>query len=656
MKKSVIAIAAVIVLVIAAFVVLPFLIPADRIKTQVVEQVKAATGRDLSIEGKVAVSVFPSLSVQVSKVALANPAGFGAKDLIRLGTLDVKLRLLPLLSGRLEVDSFVLIDPVISLEVTSEGQADWLFGVPAVDRPTQNPPAADGKTGGAPLSNIHLGDVRIVNGRLLYVDDKAGRSETMEAINLQVSLTNLDQPLSAKGGLTWRGQAMTLGIDLGKPRVLLEGRGSTPVAVTIASAPAKLSLAGEVSGDDKALSGTVDLSVPSVRGLVTWATGKPLDAPGIGFGPLSVKGKLTLASRRITFSQTALTLDAIKAAGEVAIDNGGTKPQVKAALDVDTLDINPYLPPEAMGKAADGKPAGAAKTVAAGKQDWSDDPIDASILTAAEADLTLNVGAIKFRKIQLGKTRLAVALHGGKLAADLSDVTLYNGGGTGSVTLDGSQPSVAMDMVFSLKGLQAEPFLADAVGFDRIEGTGNFDLQVVGHGSSQRQIVSSLDGKGGLSVLNGAIKGINLASMLRNVSTAYADTGGAQKTDFGELSGTYTIASGIVSNQDMALQAPVLRVGGAGTIDLPKRSINYRITPKVVPSTEGQGGKLDVSSLTVPVIVEGPWDNLSYRPDLSGMLKGGAEKAATDALQKALGKPSGTGNPLPFNPSRLFGK
>jgi len=659
MKKALVA---VIFVVVAAIVALPSLLPVDKVKAQLTEQVKAATGRDLLINGKVSMSVIPSLSVQVVNVALSNPAGFRAKELVRLGELDVKLKLLPLLSGNLEIDSFVLVDPVISLEVTRDGRADWVFdsGVAApakVQDGTVKP--ADVKAGGGSLSDIHLGDVRIVNGKLAYIDDKANSSETVDALDLRVSLTSLDQPLSMKGGLKWRGQAVSLGVDLGKPRVLVDGRGMTPVSVTIGTDPVKVSVAGDVNGADKTLVGVVDLSAPSVRGLVAWATAKPLDAPGSGLGPLSLKGKLTAGGGRVAFTQAALSLDAIKAAGDFSVDVTGAKSKIKATLDVETLDVNPYLPPDSQDKvnegskaASDGKPAPAGK-----KQDWSDDPIDASALKAVEADMTLSVGAIKLRRIQLGKTRLQVSLHDGKLAADLSELALYKGTGKGRVALDGTQSGVGLDAAFSLKGVAAEPFLTDAAGFDRIEGTGNFDVQIAGRGGSQRQIVSSLAGKGAITFLDGAIKGINVANMLRNVGSAFTDTGGTQKTDFAELSGTFTIASGIVSNQDLTLKAPVLRVGGAGAVDLPKRTVNYRITPKVAATIEGQGGKQDASGLTVPVIVEGPWDNMSFRPDVAAMVKGNAGQAVKNLLGGVIpGQQTGKSGSLPINPSGLFGR
>ena len=50
--------------------------------------------------------------------------------------------------------------------------------------------------------------------------------------------------------------------------------------------------------------------------------------------------------------------------------------------------------------------------------------------------------------------------------------------------------------------------------------------------------------------------------------------------------------------------------------------MNYRIEPKVVASTKGQGGDSGAAGISVPVIVSGPWDDISYAPDLAGMIGG----------------------------------
>src|SRR3546814_10385524 len=74
---------------------------------------------------------------------------------------------------------------------------------------------------------------------------------------------------------------------------------------------------------------------------------------------------------------------------------------------------------------------------------------------------------------------------------------------------------------------------------------------------------------------DGAIKGINIAAMLRNISTAAIDQSfdEAATTDFAELSGTFTIDKGIVTNKDLSLVAPLVRMTGEGQIPLPPRTV-----------------------------------------------------------------------------------
>ena len=272
MKKLSILAGIVAALLVVAVVALPALVPAERIKAELVAKVKAATGRDLTIDGKVAVSVLPSLSVQVSGAALSNPPGYRAKELVRLGGLDVRLKLLPLLSGQIEIDSFVLREPAITLEVDGNGRGNWVFGDAAAAKApaakTEKSEAA-GKPG---LSDVRLGDVRIVGGKLTYLDDKSGTTETVSAIDLALTLKSLDEPRVAKGGLTWHGQAVTIELDVAKPRALIEGQGSS-AGVGIAAAPLKLAFAGTLAA--AGVTGALDLSSPSVRELAGWAGGGP---------------------------------------------------------------------------------------------------------------------------------------------------------------------------------------------------------------------------------------------------------------------------------------------------------------------------------------------------------------------------------------------
>ncbi len=653
MKKVLAALGIVLVVMIGAVAALPALIPAERIKTELSERVRAATGRPFTA-GSVSVSVFPALAVQVRDAALGNPDGFSSMVMAKLGALDIRLKVFPLLHGQLEVDSFVVTAPMVALEVNRQGRANWVFGdgtatPPAVTKTgAPQAPAAGGAK--ASLADLRLNDVRIVNGTVSFRDARAATQESVTAINLAVTLAGLDSPLEVNGGFAWRGHTVALKSGVERLRVLADGAGTTGTKVSVTADPVTVSFTGHLDGASKQIKGAVDLAVPSVRGLTEWTTGKPLAAPGNGFGPLAIKGQLDAVGSRFSFTQAALSLDAIKATGDLAVDTGGVRPAVKGRLDVDALDLNPYLPPENKdgggGKSA-AKAAPSSSASAAAKSDWSDDPIDVSALKAAEADFALTAGSIKIRKLNIGKSALTLALHGGRLTADLSQLALYHGMAKGRVMLDGSKPGVGLDAKASLDGIEAQPFLADAAGFNRLTGTLKADIAVNGTGRSQRQIVGGLGGRGSLAFNNGAILGINLAAMLRNVTTAFTGSGDAQqKTDFAELSGTFLITNGIVSNKDLALKSPLLRVEGAGTADMPHRTVNYRVEPRAVATLEGQGGKADVGGLVVPVIIEGSWDNPTFRPDLAALVK----KNAGSLLQKVLG-----GKSLPFDPSKLLG-
>jgi AsmA protein len=111
--------------------------------------------------------------------------------------------------------------------------------------------------------------------------------------------------------------------------------------------------------------------------------------------------------------------------------------------------------------------------------------------------------------------------------------------------------------------------------------------------------------------------------MVRNVATAFqGGAGGDQrKTDFAELSGTFKVRNGILKNDDLWLQAPVLRVAGSGQVDLPERTVDYRIEPKAAQTLKGQGGEREVAGLLVPVIVRGPWNDLSFTPDVGDIAR-----------------------------------
>ena len=636
MKKLLIGLGVLVALLVVAAIALPFLVPVSVVRERIVAGVKDATGREIAI-GDMSVSVLPSLAVEAKDVRFANAPGAAEPNMATLKSLKAGLKLLPLLSGEVAIDRFVLVEPTIRLEVDKQGKANWDFAGKAV-------PAAETRAGaggaGAP-QQLRLGEARIENGTVSYFDARTGARQELTKLDLTVDLPSLDDPLKAKGEADWRGQTVAVTLDVARPRALAEG-GSSELSVAVDSKPLKLDFAGQATAATPfKLAGAVDLDAPSVRELAAWAA-QPIELAGDGLGPLKIKGQVGLEGAKASFSKAEIALDAIRAKGELLVDGGQAKPFVHGRLEVERLDLNPYLPPEQPAGAApaDGQKGGGS----GGGGGWSEAPIDLSGLKALNADFTLAVGAIQYRKIQIGKGTVALLLKEGRLTATLAELALYGGAGQGRLVLDGGGATPAVDATMRLTGVQIEPLLTDAAEFSRLSGTGATELQVSGRGKSQKAIVEALNGKGAIEFRDGAIAGVNLAEMVRNIGSAFTQRG-AQKTDFSEVTATYVIQNGVLTNRDLQMKSPLLRIEGAGTANLGQRTLDYRVTPKAVASLKGQGGREDLAGVMVPVVIQGPWDNLSFRPDLESLVK-----QQLDPGKLLEGKLPG-GLPIPGRPS-----
>ena len=117
--------AALVVLVAAAVVLVPMFLDVQHYKPRVEELVSELTGRTFNMGDDIDLSVFPWIGIRLSDLRLANPEGFAAKDMVAVDGFELRLKVMPLFSGRVEVDTFVLDSPRIFLERRKDGTANW---------------------------------------------------------------------------------------------------------------------------------------------------------------------------------------------------------------------------------------------------------------------------------------------------------------------------------------------------------------------------------------------------------------------------------------------------------------------------------------------------------------------------------------------------
>ncbi|MCP5431850.1 MAG: AsmA family protein [Alphaproteobacteria bacterium] len=630
--------------VVGALLLAPMFISADQFRAPIAKAAQDATGRDLALNGDLSLRLFPTTRLTVTDVAFANAPGAGETNMAEMKELRVEVALLPLLSRTLKISQFVLVEPVIRLEVDRAGKPNWEFAA-AAPKGEKAAPASGGAGGaeGVPFDTIELGDVRIENGAASYRNLQTGADYAADDIDLTLSLPSLSGPFEADGALTYKGERVTLKAALSSLRDFAD-RKATEVSLALDAPRVSVSFDGSAAGTPAGAAlplagrGKASLDIASLRKLMAWI-GTPM-AGDTGFGPVKLAGDVEVGGSTAAFRNATLGFDDMKGSGDVLVTLGGARPKLSGAFSLDKLDVTPYA---GGGAKAGGGGGGSGGAPAAGGG-WSTAPIDLSALRAVDADVALKVGAIFFNEIKIGESELQLGLADGVLDADLSKLALYKGAGLAKLVVDAHGAVPAMSATFSLKGIEARPLLSDSIGFKRLEGLGNLDIAFTTRGRSQRDMIAGLDGAGSLFFENGAIYGLNLAQLVRSVASAVTELSldrSEQKTDFAEMKGTFTLNKGVLANSDLQLLNPLLRVAGEGQSNLLERTVKYRVTPVAVSTLEGQGGKTDVTGLSVPILITGTWDKLKIGPDAADLgrkLLGGAlgKSETEDGEKKSL--------------------
>ena len=115
----------IILLVIAAAVIVPRVVDPNDYKDRIIALVEKETGRQLKIPGNISLSLFPWLGVKLGTVELSNAQGFKAPLFARLEDLQIRVKLLPLLSRKVEADVVKMRGLTVNLERKKDGKTNW---------------------------------------------------------------------------------------------------------------------------------------------------------------------------------------------------------------------------------------------------------------------------------------------------------------------------------------------------------------------------------------------------------------------------------------------------------------------------------------------------------------------------------------------------
>jgi AsmA protein len=251
-------------------------------------------------------------------------------------------------------------------------------------------------------------------------------------------------------------------------------------------------------------------------------------------------------------------------------------------------------------------------------------PTDYAPLRRLILDGRIRIGQLVANKAKIQDLLLQIKAKDGVFNLDPLKLAMYQGNvsGKGNFNVQTHTPKSSVNL--NVENIQAGPLLKDVLEKDILEGVTTAQLNLDMSGDDAAMIKKTLNGNGQIRFNDGAIIGIDLAGMVRNVKAAFGlEQKPAQRprTDFAELNAPFSIKKGLVHTPETRLQSPLIRVIAAGDADLSKETLNFRVEPKVVGTIKGQGDTADRTGLMVPVVVSGTFAKPQFRPDLAGVAK-----------------------------------
>jgi len=582
LKYALYAVAGLVVLVAVAVAVVAATFDPNAYRGEIEKRVKAATGRTLKFHGDIELAFWPAIGAKVGKVTLSRRAS--EHDFAAIESARVALAVLPLLRGELLVDEVSLTGVKASVIRTKGGKFDFEDLMGAASARARPGPAKGEASGGI---KFDVAGIQLKDGSFAYLDEGSGQRLELDDVQLRTGRIAADVPGKLTLAVHVRGKKPL--VDL---KVTLEG------TYRLALARREYALSGMTLGVTGAAAEMTRIALSVTGDARAQLAKEAVDADLVAkFDDTTVKAKLGMTE-----------FDA---------------PRFRVEADVDRIDLDRYLVAQ-----KDAKPA-----PSAGPKVAVDVPVDLSALEGLRAGGRLAIGRLQLMGLKLADLKAELRAANGRADIAPHSAKLYEGTLQGAMTLAARGNRVSVKE--TLSGVAIGPLVKDLMGRDALEGRGNVVVDVTAAGPTVNALKKALAGSARVELKDGAVKGINLTEALRKTRAAFGSKSAqrepsdpSQRTDFSAMSASFVIKGGVARNDDLDVRAPLVRVGGAGDIDIGNSMLDYLARATVVASAKGQGGAdlEHLKGLTIPVKVSGPFDAPKYEIDYRA-LAGDAAKA-----------------------------
>ena len=638
------------VLILLAIIIIPLVVDPNDYRDELSTLVKDKTGRDLNLSGDLKISVFPWLGVKTQGLSLSQPNGIEG-NMLSVDTAQLRVKLVPLLSKKIEVDTVVLERPTINL-VTLKNGLDSFSGL--TEDTASEELEKDSATTAVALA---IQGVRLTDGTVIIDDRQAG--SLMQLTNLNLVTGNLIgsslADISATGQMkdstspditTFDVNAKALidtaTFDLQVSDLLAEiQQGEFDIELALEAMTFKQSSQLDASGLSLEVKGAQALQalIPRLRANLDAQT-VSIDTLGANYqnvkatiSNLSISkfieqpiatGRLTVPAfdarelierLQIDFKPSnpdalqsvglsadfsaslegaraqnlLLNLDDTSLSGSASVANF-EKPKIKFDLSLSDLNLDSYLPEASDGEEEVSGGEALAVPMAVFNQFDANGTFKASKLVSAGVSLT-DIDVV----VQSSPGRVSITPR----------AKLYDGELDGAIVFTDSADKKSLSVKNQIDLVQLSPMLSDAIDSDMLRGIGTLVLDLV---VTEINGVQSNEGTIQLRAKEGALSGFdiyNIVGKLNSAADLYSSLSGGDQapsenakvqgkktdsTEFTELLGTFYLKDFLMTNDDLSFKGPGFEITGAGKFDLQKENLDYRVKLLIQEGVASAGG------------------------------------------------------------------
>lgn len=639
------------IIAVAAVAFLLFFDP-NNYKDEISVGVKNATGRDLTIDGDLSVSIFPWLAIEMGHTTLGNAEGFGDEPFLEFDEARLSVKIVPLIvSQKAEIGTAVLDGLSVNLAVAANGRTNWDDLADAGQ--------AESVDEEAEPAEFNVSGVSVSNAKLRYADAQSGSTYALSNLSFETGGIANDEPIDLDAEFDFTAQPDNLGGHLSVRSTITMNDDGAAVLID------GLNISGELSGmtssptefnfDSRAISidtaeqrvdlGELDLMVlglamsadvepfsysgspqPNAKLQVAEFSLKELmqtldiEAPATAdpdaMTRVSFEAMAKVGERSITLDNLLLQLDDSNMTGNLAVPTA-VNGALGFDLTVDAINIDAYMAP--------------ADESAAGDEESSDVELPVDMIRTLNANGTFRIERASLSGLEFTNMQLGLVSGDGQLRLNPLSADLYEGTYKGDVRIDASDDTPSISVDEHITGVSLAALTKSMYDVDNVTGYVNGSFVLSGTGKTVSAIQQDLDGNMSFELVDGALEGTDVWHQLRSARARFRAEPPPEptlpaRTEFTTVQASGTVTDGIFENNDLLAELPFLQLTGKGIVDLSAAQVNYTMQARLLEKPElmselSPGELEDFTEVVIPLRITGALSEPSIQPDIEALVR-----------------------------------